>query len=171
MKQTKTKTPTSKAETKVSKSQHDFNQRQRKAERMNKISALIHAGKTQEEISEMLGASRSTISDDCKKMREKWEAQAVETIDAWKQRELAYAVEQRTQAQIQWQSSKQSRYQDVMIRWTDRIAKLLGLDAPIKFKDVTREGLIAQAKLAGIANPEQDDVLLALLDTVEGREN
>lgn len=164
----KQKTPITKPE-KPNKNKSDFNQRQLKAERMSKIAALIHAGKSQTEIAEMLQASQGTISDDCKKLREKWMQQAVETIDDWKARELAYCIEQRTQAQIQWQATKQSRFQDIMIRWTDRIAKILGLDAPIKFQNIKADDLRKQAIEQGL-DPDADAALSVIYQAIKEKE-
>lgn len=119
------------------KTQREAQARQKVAERRVRVAALYHAGLTQEEIADREGVDQSQISRDLALLREQWRVQAVDTIGLWVERELAYALAQRAATLEAWEKERDSKLMSVVVRWTERIAKLLGLDAPDKLEDWT----------------------------------
>lgn len=148
--------------------QLELAKKQLMAKRREDVCTLYHGGKNQEEIAALLNISQATVSSDMKWMRDKWTQNAVDKIGEWIERELAYALEQRVRCLSQWQSTKNGRFQGLMISWSDRISKLLGLDAPTKFDLYNKkEYLLRIAVESGIEKPEEDPILGLILTAEE----
>lgn len=143
-------------DTQENKDRHDALQRQAQAQRRQKVAMLYHAGKTQEEIADLLTIAQSTVSEDLSFLRKQWITQATEFVGDWVARELSYAVEQRASAMARWQTNYDPRYAEIILKWTKRIADLLGLDAPDKVDDWTDKDWRAYAQANGLN--EQDAI-------------
>ena len=155
----------------ANKSQADAQQRQKAAQRRSQVASLYHAGQTQQEIADRLGVSQKTVSDDLARLRAAWNAQATATIGVWVERELAFALAQRTSTLAEWQATHDSRLMAVVVRWTERLAKLLGLDAPDKIEinskmdeiaAVLREHPELAPEAARLLTPEERASLFAM---------
>jgi len=138
----------------VNQNQLDSQKRQEIARRRAQVASLYHARQTQEEIADRLGVSQPTVSEDLRVLRERWNAQSTETIGEWIAAETAFAVDMRTSALKEWQAGHDARAMQLVIRWTERLAKLLGLDAPDKLEDWTERDWREYAKANGLSEAE-----------------
>lgn len=151
------KSGNSKADKRISdshKGQDEAQSRQEVAARRTRVAALYHSGLTQEEIAEREKVDQSQISRDLSMLRESWHAQATSLIGEWVERELAFALAQRTSTLAEWEKGRDSKLMSVVVKWTERIAKLLGLDAPDKMEDWTDRDWREYAAANGLSEAE-----------------
>jgi hypothetical protein len=121
------------------KARDDARQRQAQANRREKVAELYHAGLLQDEIADKLHVAQSTVSQDLAFLRHKWTEQATSIIGNWIAQELAYVTARRAELLAHWREARDPRDQATLVRWTQRIADLLGLDAPSKVDDWTEK--------------------------------
>lgn len=128
------------------------------AERRENVARMYHAGKTMAEIAEETGWAVTTVSDDIQYLKRKWYDSATELVGDWVARELAFAQEQRDGVLEEWNKSgkKNPALQQVLVKWTERIAKMIGTDAPDKVEDWTDKNWREFADAQGL---EEADVL------------
>jgi len=110
------------------------------AQRRKAVGKLYKVGRTQWELARLFKVTQATISRDITALREQWRQQAAEDIGAWIARELSFAQDQRDSIALEWERSKDPAYQGPLIRWSERIGKLLGTDAPTKIAPTTPDG-------------------------------
>lgn len=116
----------------ANKNHTDLTQRQQAARRRAKVADLWHSGKTEQEIADRLKVAQGTISKDLKLLRDLWHERASGKIEARREQEYAYAIEQRADAQKQWVKTHNFRYGGLMVAWSKRMAELMSLDLPSK---------------------------------------
>jgi hypothetical protein len=154
------------------RTQYHAEKRLTQAERRATVAELYHAGKTQQEIADATGWAQQTVDNDLQYLKRKWYESANAAIGDWVSRELTYAQDMRDQVHAVWAKNRtDARLQQVMVKWTERIAKLLGLDAPEKTEDWTdanwrdyaaangldEAAVVAEAEqILGIGNSSQD---------------
>lgn len=107
------------------------------AKRRVQVADLYHAGKTQMEIAALVGVKQATVYRDLVALRKLWHQEAAREIGEWVDQELQFAREQRTSVLLQWRKTQNPRYGDLVLRWSERIARILGIDAPAKSEDWT----------------------------------
>lgn len=149
---------------------------QRQRDRL-KVSALYLQGKTQWEISEIVGIAQGTVSNDLKAIQKKWIASSLVNIDKVKAEDLAKIDQLEREAWEAWEKSKadktikskkQSNISDGErtelsirtenmhgdprywqgIQWCiEKRIKIFGLDAPEKLEIFENKINIANSKL------------------------
>jgi hypothetical protein len=133
------------------------------AQRREQITALYLKGWSQAAIAKELGISQSTVSDDLKYIRRKWEQSSIRNYDELRTRELhkldfieseAWAAWDRSQKPSQsatvtgegngQQTKKSMKHQVGDPRFLDQVSKCIahrraitGLDAPLQVADAT----------------------------------
>ena len=131
--------------------------RTKASERQALVAELYHAGKTADEIAEALQEERETVVRDLRYMREQWSKSRNEDIGAWQARELQYYLERRDEILQQWYEKQTSAMATLVIKWSERIALLTGIDAPKKIdyteRDVEKE-IKAYAEQEGVSLEE-----------------
>jgi hypothetical protein len=117
-----------------------FQRKMGRAERLKNVAAWLHAGLTQTEMAERAGVSQPMISLDLILLGKKFHEQAGQSTSEWVGRELAYALERRAEhlgvAQKGADLNTMKHY-TLVLKWTERVAMLLGLDAPSKVDNWT----------------------------------
>lgn len=98
-----------------------------------KTCELYLKGKTQQEIADELGVSRSQIEYDLNQIRHRWSTQTVYNLDQYKAKELAKLDALEREHWQAWEASEDDpRFLDGVLKCIERRAKLLGLDGPAK---------------------------------------
>ena len=107
---------------------------------------------SQERIAKELGISQPTVSRDIKVLVKRWKEAALSDVDERRGQELAELEGMELDCAVQFSASKDVRWLGQRLRVKERIAKMLGLDAPEK-RQVTGDVTI---NYTGNVNP--DDV-------------
>ena len=107
--------------------------------RRQKVAELYLRKTKQEDIAKELKISQATVSRDLTWLRRRWTEAAIGDIDARRGRELAELEEMELDCAVQFGVSKDPRLLNTRLRIKERIAKMLGLDAPER-KDITTGG-------------------------------
>lgn len=100
--------------------------------RRQEVAAYIYSGKPIDELAKKYNVGIATIQNDKRIILEVWRRYYSKGIQEFQSQELAYALGQREEVRNQWQLSRKSSYQNLLLQWSDYIAKLLGLYAPSK---------------------------------------
>jgi len=114
---------------------------------------LYIRGQTQQEIAGVIGVSRQQIAYDLKVIKAQWRAETAHDLDAHRARQLAELVMVAGEAWAGWERSilgerpGSPSYLEIVLRCSERKAKLLGLDAPIKADVNVQTGLASLSKL------------------------
>jgi transcriptional regulator with XRE-family HTH domain len=117
-----------------------FQRKMGRAERLKNVAAWLHAGLTQTEMAERAGVSQPMISLDLILLSKKFHEQAGQSTSEWVARELAYALERRAEHLTAAQDGEDlntMKHYTLVLKWTERVAMLLGLDAPNKVDNWT----------------------------------
>lgn len=136
-------------------------------DRRRKVAALYLRKMTQEDIAGQLHVSQATISRDVRYLGKQWAAAAVGDMDVRRGRELAELQEMERDCALQFASTKDSRWLRVRMQIKERIAKLLGLDRPIKVAPTDPTGERAYGELT---DDERLARIKAILKLVEDQE-
>lgn len=103
----------------------------------NRLTAvdLYTAGKTQAQIAAVLDCTQPQVSVLLNEAKEIWQVESAKLLQDWLEQELAFCRQERLDILVLWRRTKNPKYNALLLRWTDRIAKLLGIDAPEKLED------------------------------------
>jgi len=108
-------------------------------DRRRKVAKLYLRKMSQEDIAKKLGVSQSTVSRDIRYLTKKWTQEAIGDIDRRRGRELAELEEIEYDCAAQFASNKEPAWLRIRLRAKERIARMLGLDAPTGI-DLTSKG-------------------------------
>lgn len=109
----------------------------KKHELMAQTLKLLQEGKSFRDIATELGIAPSTVSDYYKELDSQLKEQHLSDFQSVRAREVQYALEMRASVREMWNGTKKVAYGQLVLQWSDRIAKLQGLDAPLKTEDWT----------------------------------
>jgi len=107
--------------------------------RRRQVAQLYLRKVTQEEIAQKLGISQPTVSRDIYYLSQRWQQEALGDMDGRRGRELAELEEMERDCAMQFANAKDARWLSQRLRVKERIAKMLGLDAP-RLVDLTTQG-------------------------------
>jgi predicted transcriptional regulator len=129
------------------------------AERRKQVAQLYLRKQRQEDIAGVMGVSQSTVSRDITYLRKEWEADAQEKIETVKGQELAELRDMERDCALQFSQTKDVRWLRERRQIKERIAKLLGLDAPQRQELTGADGGPVQQVVEYVndwRNPHQD---------------
>lgn len=135
------------------------------ADRRKKVAALYLRRQPMDAIAQQLDVSRSTVSLDLKALRQQWQEENREDIDAVITRELAELSEMERDVALRFHEMKESEWITARLRIKERRARLMGLDQPARI-DATTGGMT----LSGEWTEIRTILLGALLPYPEARE-
>lgn len=121
-------------------------------------------GMYQYEIAEEIGLDQATISRDLKAIQKEWLKSTLRDFDELKAQELAKIDDLEITYRDGWNTSKDEntvgdpRFLNGIDRCIERRCKLLGLDAPIKHKDVSEPQKVLHAVTAFNELPEKEQI-------------
>jgi hypothetical protein len=140
------------------------------AKRRDRVAELLHGGMSAVKIAAEVGVSYVTVYDDIKYLRKMWSIDRNLDLGAWQAQELQYCRERRDEALDNFKLRPNVQWGGLILRWTERIAILKGLDAPKKFDDWTgkswEDSLKEYAEREGITEEEAAKRLVAEADRI-----
>ena len=107
-----------------------------------KVAHLYFRHITQVEIADKLNVSRQTVSRDIKALESMWRKRLIDDPVAVRSRELAELRDMERECAVQYAAStkKERGWVTTRLSVKERIAKLLGLDAPTKQEHTGKDG-------------------------------
>jgi len=112
-------------------SRSSVRKRDRIAQRRAQVAVLSHTNLTQKEIAAHFGVHQMQISRDLAVLRAEWKTQAMAEIAQVKADELAFYFAQRASVLAEWEQTHDPRHMLLVIKWSERIALVYGLDAAV----------------------------------------
>lgn len=130
--------------------------------RRQQVAALYLAHQSLRAIANHLGVDHSTVGYDLQELRREWRRENLEMIGEVQLRELAELDQMEQELVIEWRKTREMGWIERRLKIKERRAKMLGLDAPIPFTNVSPDGDLSAADQLTRARHEFAEILMAL---------